>query len=83
MLYDQRYKHTQWVRAFKFYVLAILDYCSQVWSPYHIIDINRLESVQSIRVCILSEIVQIMFTERSGFFIFINKMNSFYTVDCL
>jgi len=32
------------VRAFKIYVLPILDYCSQVLSPYHIIDITRLES---------------------------------------
>jgi len=36
------------VRAFKIYVLPILDYCSQVWSPYHIIDITRLESVQRV-----------------------------------
>jgi len=32
--------------AYKTYILPILDYCSQVWSPYTITDITRLESVQ-------------------------------------
>lgn len=32
--------------AYKTYVLPIFDYCSQVWSPRHVTDINRIESVQ-------------------------------------
>ena len=32
--------------AYKTYVLPILDYCSPVWSPYHLADIKKLESVQ-------------------------------------
>lgn len=34
------------ILAFKIYVLPILDYCSQVWSPHCLTDIARLESVQ-------------------------------------
>ena len=34
------------IRAFKTYVLPILDYCSQIWSPHRSRDIDRLESVQ-------------------------------------
>ena len=32
--------------AFKTYILPILDYCSPIWSPWHITDITRIESVQ-------------------------------------
>lgn len=32
--------------AFKTYILPILDYCSPIWSPWHIADITRIESVQ-------------------------------------
>jgi hypothetical protein len=32
--------------AYKTYVIPILDYCSQVWSPHHVTDIARIESVQ-------------------------------------
>ena len=32
--------------GFKTYVLPILEYCSPVWNNTHIIDINRLESIQ-------------------------------------
>jgi hypothetical protein len=32
--------------AFKTYILPILEYCSQVWSPQNITDIVRIESVQ-------------------------------------
>jgi hypothetical protein len=34
------------IKAYKTYVLPILEYCSQIWSPHHVNDINRLESVQ-------------------------------------
>ena len=38
---------TALILAFKTYVLAILDYCSPVWSPSLVTDILRIESVQS------------------------------------
>jgi ribonuclease P/MRP protein subunit RPP40 len=34
------------ILAYKTYVLPILDYCSPVWSPHHVSEIKRLESVQ-------------------------------------
>ena len=34
------------VFAFKTYVLPILDYCSSIWYPHKLHDIDRLESVQ-------------------------------------
>ena len=34
------------VKAYKSYILPILDYCSPVWSPYKLADIDLLESVQ-------------------------------------
>ena len=34
------------IRGFKTYVLPILDYNSQIWSPHKICDILRIESVQ-------------------------------------
>lgn len=34
------------VLAFKTYVRPILEYCSVVWNPYHISDINTVEKVQ-------------------------------------
>ena len=34
------------VKAFKTYILPILEYCSPVWSPTALVDILRLESVQ-------------------------------------
>lgn len=33
-------------RAFKSYVRPILEYCSQVWNPYTLTDIKKVESVQ-------------------------------------
>ena len=33
-------------RAFTVYVRPILEYCSNVWSPYRLVDIRRIESVQ-------------------------------------
>jgi hypothetical protein len=33
-------------KAFKVYVRPILEYCSPVWSPYGIVNINKIESVQ-------------------------------------
>ena len=32
--------------AFKTFILPILEYCSQVWSPQNVTDIARIESVQ-------------------------------------
>ena len=32
--------------AVKTYILPILDYCSPIWSPWHIADITCIESVQ-------------------------------------
>lgn len=34
------------VRAFKTYIRPIVEYASPVWSPYHIVDIELVESVQ-------------------------------------
>lgn len=34
------------IRAYKRYVRPILDYCSIVWNPHHISDINTIEKVQ-------------------------------------
>jgi len=34
------------VFAFKVYILPILDYCSSIWSPVKLGDIDRIESVQ-------------------------------------
>jgi hypothetical protein len=34
------------VNAYSSYILPILDYCSPVWSPYKLSDIDLLESVQ-------------------------------------
>ena len=34
------------IRAFKCYVIPLLEYCCQVWSPSSLSDILRLESVQ-------------------------------------
>jgi hypothetical protein len=34
------------VFAFKVYILPLLDYCSPIWSPYRLHDIDRLEKVQ-------------------------------------
>ena len=34
------------IRAYKSYILPILDYCSPVWSPSKLYDIDLLESVQ-------------------------------------
>ena len=33
-------------RAFLVYVRPILEYCSNVWSPYTLTDIQKIESVQ-------------------------------------
>ena len=52
------------VRAFKTYVLPILDYCSQVWSPSHITDITRLESVQRVFTKGLFKCVTMSYPER-------------------
>lgn len=34
------------VSAYKTYILPILDYCSSIWSPHKVTDIDRLENVQ-------------------------------------
>ena len=34
------------IKAYKIYVRPLLEYCSQVWSPHHITDIARIESLQ-------------------------------------
>jgi hypothetical protein len=36
------------IKAFKVYVRPLLEYCSQVWSPHHITEISRIESVQRV-----------------------------------
>jgi len=32
--------------AYKTYILPLLDYCSVIWSPYKLYDIDRIENVQ-------------------------------------
>ena len=34
--------------AFTVYVRPILEYCSNVWSPYRLCDIKKIESVQRV-----------------------------------
>jgi hypothetical protein len=34
------------VFAFKVYILPLLDYCSPIWSPCKLLDIDRIENVQ-------------------------------------
>jgi hypothetical protein len=34
------------MKAYRTYILPILDYCSPIWSPYKLADIDLLESVQ-------------------------------------
>ncbi|XGW17861.1 hypothetical protein V3C99_002459 [Haemonchus contortus] len=35
-----------WIRLYKMYVLPIVEYCSPVWSPYLVKDIQKIEKVQ-------------------------------------
>ena len=37
---------TLFVFAFKVYILPILEYCSPIWSPHKLCDIDKLENVQ-------------------------------------
>ena len=32
--------------AFKVYILPLLDYCSPIWSPFKLNDIDRIEKIQ-------------------------------------
>ena len=36
------------VFAFKVYVLPLLDYCSTIWCPYKLNDIDKIEAVQRV-----------------------------------
>ena len=51
-------------RAFKTYVRPILEYCSPIWSPYLLHDINKIESVQRYFTCRLFPGQQLIYTER-------------------
>ena len=51
-------------RAFKTYVRPILEYCTPVWSPYLLHDINKIESVQRYFTRRLFPGQQLTYTER-------------------
>jgi hypothetical protein len=36
------------MKAYKYFVRPLLEYCSTVWNPYHVNEINKIESVQKL-----------------------------------
>ncbi|VDO27963.1 unnamed protein product [Haemonchus placei] len=42
-----------WIRLFRSYVLPIVEYCSPIWSPHLVKDIQKIEKVQQTFTCIL------------------------------
>jgi hypothetical protein len=52
------------VYAYKTYVLPILDYCSSVWTPCKLADIDRLENVQRYFTKRLRNLWNIPYNER-------------------
>ena len=32
--------------AYKIYIIPLLEYCSPLWSPFKLFDIDRIESIQ-------------------------------------
>jgi hypothetical protein len=50
--------------AFKTYILPILDYCSSVWNPYKLSDIDRLERVQRFYTKRLTGLWNISYSDR-------------------
>ena len=52
------------ILAYKTYVLPLLEYCSQVWSPHHATEITRIESVQRIFTKRLNNFKNLSYAER-------------------
>jgi len=50
--------------AFKVYVLPLLDYCSPIWSPFKLEDIDRLERVQRSYTKKLEDLKYLSYSER-------------------
>ena len=50
--------------AFKVYVLPLLDYCSPIWSPFKLEDIDRLERVQRCYTKKLENLKYLSYSER-------------------
>ena len=49
---------------YRTYVLPILDYCSPVWTPHHVTEIQRIESVQRIFTKYLQGFHGLSYSER-------------------
>jgi hypothetical protein len=65
------YNRDNYIRAFKCYVRPILEYCSVVWSPWLLKDVNILERVQrnfTRKVCILCRLPILSYDERLHLF---------------
>jgi hypothetical protein len=52
------------ILAYTIYVLPLLEYCSQVWSPQHVTEINRVESVQRTFTKRLKDFQGLSYSER-------------------
>ena len=61
------HNRANYIRAFKCYVRPILEYCSVVWNPWLLQDINLLERVQrnfTRKVCILCRLPILSYEDR-------------------
>ena len=52
------------VRAYKVYVRPILEYCSPVWSPYLLHEVDEIERVQRYFTCRLQGLKSFSYTDR-------------------
>jgi hypothetical protein len=52
------------VFAYKVYILPILEYCSTVWSPFKLCDIDRIESIQRSFTKRLNGLQDLSYTQR-------------------
>jgi len=52
------------VFAFKVYILPLLDYCSPIWSPFRLNDIDRIEKIQRSFTKRLSGLKLLSYSER-------------------
>ena len=50
--------------AFKVYIIPILEYCSPIWSPYRLSDIDRIENVQRSFTKKLNGLKDLSYSER-------------------
>ena len=50
--------------AFKVYILPLLDYCSPIWSPFKLNDIDRIEKIQRSFAKLLQGLKHCSYSER-------------------